>query len=61
MWVRESGLLHHSEAITMMTPEALLAIVRAQEARGKEGNVGGIREAQRLPGRLTPPGREKTS
>jgi hypothetical protein len=56
-----SGLLHHSEAITMMTPEAFLTIVRAQEARRQAGNVGGISAAQRLLGRINPPGREKTS
>jgi hypothetical protein len=42
-------------------PEAFLAIVREQEARRKEGNVVGISAAQRLLGRINPPGREKTS
>jgi hypothetical protein len=56
-----SGLLHHYAAITMMTPEALIAIVRAQEARRTAGTVVGLSEAQRLRGRITPPGREKTS
>jgi hypothetical protein len=47
--------------LTMMTPEAFRAIVREQEARRKEGNVVGISAAQRLLGRINPPGREKTS